>query len=91
VSHEPAARAGTRPTAGALLVVAAALAVGPLGAVALSASLDRWAVAGVPLGLLAGQLLAPAALAALVACYTAAVNARERRGGGGRLGGRGDA
>lgn len=86
MSHQPAGQGAPGPGPGALLVVAATLAVGPLGAVAFAGALDRVRVAGVPLGLLAGQLLAPAALAALVAGYAFARNARERRRGPGREG-----
>jgi hypothetical protein len=72
-----------RPGAGALAVVAATLALGPLGAVGLADVLDRHAAAGVPAGVLAGALGAPLAFALLVAGYARVVNARERRGEGG--------
>jgi len=72
-----------RPTPGALLVVATSLVLGPLCAVGLAGVLDGGAVAGVPAGVLLGQLGAPAAFAALVAGYAAFANARERRGGSG--------
>jgi uncharacterized membrane protein len=84
VAQDPGGQGRDPPSPGALLVVAATLAVGPFGAVALAAALDRVAVAGVPVGVLGGELVAPAAFAVLVAGYALTTNALERRRGPGR-------